>query len=200
MRVPKTGSTTLFEIINKQTQRQFQVHGGHLTKEHLKLGHHNRYKIYAFYRDPYTRFVACWQRSIKNLEKDIIPRQIRIMKNSPLLTLNDITPELIRSITVEDTLRWARKSMKNAIIFYHQHNFCTPNTILFDFNNYESNVRTLLDKIGLDSTVEIKKTNSSNSEHIYETITDEEKNMIVDFYKPDYDYFASRGIYFESNQ
>jgi hypothetical protein len=213
MRVPKTGSTTLFNIINKQTEKQYLVHLGHLTKQHLPRYIGDTYNIYAFYRDPHTRFVSSWQKTMHSLEgvfsskhvhsliKKNSLEKVRQLKNNSTLTFNDVTPDLIRSITIKDYLEimyTGKNYPKN--LFGFQKNYYTPNTILFGFDNYEINVRTLLDKIGLDSTVEIKKTNSSNSEHIYETITDEEKNMIVDFYKPDYDYFASRDIYFESNQ
>lgn len=201
MRPAKTGSTTLFELINKQTEYRFMFYTGHLPAAHLTEEMKTTLDTYAFYRDPYTRFVSAWQSllgtyriQLQNKKPGLL-KVLQNIKDDPCLTQNDITPEVVDGISVEDMLRIC--FALNIGAYGHQHSFYTPSTILFSYENYENNVRDLLNRLGLNSSVDIPRRNMTYNQGVYEKITSEEKRMIVDCYKQDYEYFASRGIYFK---
>lgn len=213
--VPDTGCNAIVKTINKQTGNLFCTSNSNLSSVSLKDSIDN-YSLYAFYRDPYTRFVSAWQKKLFELEKrfntviaqgklnDNHPfvKEIELFTRNPTLTIKDITPELIKNITIENVIEAGKNFLtKTKYTMYHyQKKYHTSNTILLDYANFETSVRTLLDKIGLDSTVEIEKRYFWDSSSICETVTTNQKKMIVDFFQPDYTYFASRGIYFESNK
>jgi hypothetical protein len=197
MRVPKTGSTTLFHAINSQTNSRYYIHPGHLYANTLPDNINKTYNIYAFYRDPYARFISCWQRLISNIERDFLKWHDLLVVKRLVNNDNRIKKEMIRNISVEDVISCINYPMLQGI-FSFQKNFYLPDTMLFDYSNYETNVRTLLNLIGLDSTVELKRLSVSNSQHLYDSITADEKKLIREYYKPDYEYFASRNIYFDS--
>lgn len=201
MRPAKTGSSTLFELINTQTNRQYMFHTIHLPAAHLTKEMKTTLDIYAFHRDPYTRFVSAWQSLLGTYRMQLQNKNsglLKVMQNikdDPCLTQNDITPEVVDGISVADTLRIFSKFNMDA--YGHQHSFYTPFTILFSYENYENNVRDLLNRLGLNSSVDIPRRNTTYNQGVYEKITSEEKRMIVDYYEQDYKYFASRGIYYK---
>jgi hypothetical protein len=205
MRVPKTGSSTLFHTINSQTNSRYYIYPSHLRANVIPAYITAEYDIYAFYRNPYTRFISSWQNTLLVTERSFYKSPIRTidrvkkLTGNNSLTINDVTPDLIKNISIENIITHIKKEENSRVqdLFVHQKNFHTPNTILFDYDNYESNVKKLLNIIGLDSNVELKKLNASNSQRVYDSITTDEKKMILEYYEPDYEYFASRNIYFE---
>jgi len=209
LRVPKIGSSTLSYIFSHH-QKKLLVRGyEHALPSRVSTLIYPEmltdYDVYAFYRDPYLRFVSAWCylkiQYKKMQERNLINlKDVRLLKRTNNICYRNVTPELIDSISIEDVVTLLHEGRKFYIsgLFRYQHMFHTANTKLLDFVNFNSNIVMLLSKLNMSVEKTIPIINSTNSASILDSITPKEKKMIIDFQKPEYAYFNDRDIHFSS--
>ena len=67
---------------------------------------------------------------------------------------------------------------------------------LLDFRNFDSELRNLLNRLGLPNDIEIPKLNKSDNRRSVASLTADEVQAIKTVMKEEVDFFASRGITF----
>lgn len=208
---PKTGTMTLADIFAKYSN--LKVIHDHTRLSVLKEkapDDYCEYKVYSFYRNPIDRFISGFNYS-KSGRVPSFTNYIALLyrdKKVPMFTnlynrnIQELT-DCIQDLTIseflnpkDDRIYECVMQMDSSFLLEKQVSFCDhPNITLLDFDNYESNIRFLLDEFGLDPTIDIPHLNSiGEQEQSLLTPTDIDK--IKRIYKNDYEFFKSVNITF----
>lgn len=178
----------------------------------------DEYTIYGFYREPVARFISTFKyfqlqvnECIKFSSQDepeggdnykafLIAKEYTAEIKRAYKTLyndEDITRDP-SSITIDDTLNAIEKPTLSAILdlFLPQTLYLTDKVTLLDFEDFDNNVKMLLEVFGLDSNILIPRENFSNSADYLSDLTEEQITKIKQIYKDDYEFFESRNITF----
>lgn len=127
------------------------------------------YAVFAFYREPVRRFIS-WVGWVYRQNPDL-PMANNVMEH--VETYGRCVPQT----------RWL-------VSKYAEIN-------LLDFRNFESELRTVLDRIGVPSNVIIPVLNAADEDQrVNYTLTQEETDFIKNLYLADYDLLSTKGITF----
>lgn len=208
---PKTGTMTLADIFAKHSK--LKVIHDHTRLSVLKekaLDDYCNYKVYSFYRNPIDRFISGFNYSksgrvpsftnyIALLYRD---KKIPVFTNLYNRNIQELT-DSIQDLTIseflnpkDDRVYECVMQMDSSFLLEKQVSFCDhPNITLLDFDNYESNIRFLLDEFGLDPTVDIPHLNFIGEQE-RTPLTQIDIDKIKQVYKNDYEFFESVNITF----
>lgn len=191
---PKTGTRSAVEYF---VQPFFHglvrvTHGGHAPHEEVSraLGNSD-YQFFAFYRCPVERFVsAC---------NFIVSEWHCIWGNYPISpeTMAKAQAE-IRELTPEDILDALIRLKRGPVLDLArvQTMWFTPDIKLLDFRDFDAELIRLVTSWGLDAPTEVLRINESPPKFCVDDLSPEFIERIKQYYAPDYDFFASRGITF----
>ena len=101
-------------------------------------------------------------------------------------------------ITIDVTLNGIQKETLSSILdlFCPQTLYLTDKVTLLDFEDFDNNVKMLLEVFGLDSNILIPRENATNSAEYLSDLTEEQITKIKQIYAVDYAFFESRNITF----
>ena len=205
--VPRTGSVTLHSLCSNQNlYRCDHIH--HINFDSFMeryapfLEDIEEYRCFAFYRDPVERAISL----MKHFKRvNYITMLHYFYGNSIQISCLDRTPYKDLSVDLKDKLEkisisdfYSVKTMKELemVPAYHQAYWLDyPIINLLDFRDYENQVKWLLNEMQIPVDV-VPKLNQSISVEENDHVSDEEYAYILNLYQRDYDFFASRGIYF----
>lgn len=208
---PKTGTMTISKIFAKYSNlRVVHEHTKLSTLQDKVLEDYANYKVYSFYRNPIDRFISGFNYSKSGRIASVTnymallyrDKKVPLFTNLHTKTIDELR-ESIQDLTISEFLspkdhriQDCMMQMDSSFLFEKQVSFCNhPNITLLDFDNYEDNVRLLLNEFGLDSTIEIPHLNIvDKDEHSLLTSVDIDK--IKQVYKDDYEFFKSVNITF----
>ena len=103
------------------------------------------------------------------------------------------------SITVDNIISTIDKNILNAPIldlFLSQTLYLTDKVTLLNFDDFESNIKMLLEAFGQDINTPIPRHNDTNSADYLSDLTEEQITKIKQIYAVDYEFFESRNITF----
>ena len=215
---PKTGSITLTYIFNSLVFPtgivQSIINAGsfsntaHATyNDILKIFpniHLDEYTVYSFYREPVARFMSTFKYMQHQILTDLNvkaqsgdAKELRMVYKA-LYNDEDITrdPE---SITIDDIISTVYKNILDAPILdlFRPHTFyLTDKVTLLNFDDFENNVKMLLEAFGQDINTPIPRYNNTNSANYLSDLTEEQITKIKEIYAHDYEFFESRNITF----
>ena len=171
----------------------------------------DEYTIYGFYREPVARFMSAFkylqQRLLIDLGVKVINGNIGDLKLIYKAIYNNdeaITQDKIEAITIDDIISTIEKNVEAPILdlFRPQTLYLTDKVTLLDFEDYENNVKMLLEVFGYNMIfghnidISIPKHNDTNSANYLSDLTEEQITKIKQIYAVDYAFFESRNITF----
>ena len=209
---PKTGTMTLAKIFAQHSDlRVVHEHNVLSVLSRKVLEDYPNYKVYSFYRDPVDRFISAFNYYSKT---DLIPGFTNYMallyrdKKVPLFTnlyskSIDELKESVQDLTISEFINPKDPRIYDCVmrmdcsfLLEKQVSFCNhPNITLLDFNNYEENVRLLLNEFELDSNIDIPHLNIVDKDE-HSLLTSADIDKIKQIYKDDYEFFKSVNITF----
>ena len=170
----KTGTHTLRTILKDHGRIQhvkLQGVWSHPHLDYLKAEYSNiySYDVYAFYREPVERFMSWIAYNY---------RKFPLMK--PYTNVHDYIEEY--GFFAPQT-RW---------LTHH-----TADVQLLDFRKFDSELRKLLNRLGIPNNIDIPKLNKSDNKVAVESLTADEIQAIKTVMKEEVDFFESKGITFK---
>jgi hypothetical protein len=169
----KTGTNTIRTILKDHGKIPYvKLHGvwSHPTLDYLKAEYPKiySYDVYAFYREPVERFMSFVAYNY---------RQFPLME--PFTTVHDYIGKY--GFFAPQT-RW---------LTHH-----TADIQLLDFRKFDSELRKLLNRLGLPTDIEIPKLNKSDNKKPVSELAPDEIEAIKEVMKDEVDFFASKRIKF----
>ena len=164
----------------------------------------DEYIVYSFYREPVARFMSTFKYMQHQILTDLNVKaqngdaeHLKLVYKA-LYNDEDITrdPE---SITIDDIISTVYKNILDAPILdlFRPHTFyLTDKVTLLNFDDFENNVKMLLEAFGQDINTPIPKHNDTNSAEYLSDLTEEQITKIKQIYAVDYAFFESRNITF----
>jgi hypothetical protein len=210
---PKTGSQTLRSLFMSAyncVPNYFHKHVryNHITKllPNINL---DEYTIYAFYREPISRFMSIFKYLQVDLQVEIKNSMESIPKGVSDTNLKFVYKSLYNEDTILDPLDITIDDIINAIeinslkgfpldFFLPQTLFLTDKVTLLDFKDFENNTKMLLNLFGLNNNIIIPKLNVTNSSDHLTDLTEAQVAKIKELYAGDYAFFKSRNITFNN--
>jgi len=204
---PKTGSQTLRDLFKSCYGNDIPTYFyNHIRYHHITniLTDINldKYTIYAFYRDPISRFMS----TFKYLQSEIKNSMELVARGGPDTELKRIYTALcdenitrdITSISIDDVINIIEKPPLKTIMtfFLPQILYLRYNVTLLDFEDFENNTKMLLNLFGLNNNITIPKLNVTNSSDHLTDLTEAQVAKIKELYAIDYAFFKSRNITF----
>ena len=164
----------------------------------------DEYIVYSFYREPVARFMSTFKYMQHQILTDLNVKaqngdteHLKLVYKA-LYNDEDITRDP-HSITVDNIISTIDKNILNAPIldlFLSQTLYLTDKVTLLNFDNFESNVKMLLEAFGQDINTPIPRHNDTNSADYLSDLTEEQITKIKQIYAVDYEFFESRNITF----
>lgn len=191
---PKTGTRSAIEYF---LQPEFRGHvritqGGHASYQEVAPAFgEGEYRVFSFYRCPIERFVsAC---------NYIVSEWHCIWGNYPISpeTMAKAQAE-IRELTPEDILDVLIRVSRGPVLELArcQIEWLGPEVQLLDFRDFDAELVRLATSLGLEAPTEVPRQNESAPKFCVNDLSPEAIERIKQYYAPDYDFFASRGITF----
>ena len=174
---PKTGSTSLFKLLQNYTLNQNSR--SHNNYEWFSLYYGNvidQYKFFAFYREPVDRLFS----SIKFIQQKLNKEKYGNYSIDEMISLFD---------SYYEEYKWMLRPQTYWLDY--------PNITLLNFHKFDEETEKILTALELERVVEPGVVNprlNVTKETSYKT------KKLIEFaqnnYKNDYDFFKSRGIQF----
>jgi len=172
----KTGTHTIRNILMDHGKIQAIRYFGdnnHPSLEQLRFARPDvpdilEYDVYAFYREPVEKFLSFMSHNYRHF----LMRPMNTVMNY-VMEYGMFTPQV----------RWLKHD--------------TVNINLLNYENFEPELRTVMNKIGIPETTPIPRLNASPNRKTPADLSSEEIAFIKDLYKEDYDFFTSKGITFK---
>lgn len=193
---PKTGTTSLINIF-KNLQVDECLHNHKIVDKDID------HQIFSFYRDPVDRFLSSVRyykrRFYVNLIHAVYGNKIKLscLTSTPYDQLSENLKEAIENITIGQLVN-SNLLDSNELFFKPQLQWVDhPNIVLFNYHNYNVEVKRLMSHFDYYS-FDIPKLNESIKIPKYDQIDNDTIKKIKTLYKEDYKFFASKGITFSS--
>ena len=164
----------------------------------------DEYTVYSFYREPIARFMSTFKYMQHQILTDLNVKaqngdteHLKLVYKA-LYNDEDITRDP-HSITVDNIISTIDKNILNAPIldlFLSQTLYLTDKVTLLNFDDFESNIKMLLEAFGQDINTPIPRHNDTNSADYLSDLTEEQITKIKQIYAVDYEFFESRNITF----
>ena len=164
----------------------------------------DEYIVYSFYREPVARFMSTFKYMQHQILTDLNVKaqngdteHLKLVYKA-LYNDEDITRDP-HSITVDNIISTIDKNILNAPIldlFLSQTLYLTDKVTLLNFDDFESNIKMLLEAFGQDINTPIPRHNDTNSADYLSDLTEEQITKIKQIYAVDYEFFESRNITF----
>ena len=164
----------------------------------------NEYTVYGFYREPVARFMSTFKYFQQQLLTDLSAKalegeftELKLIYKA-LYNDEDLTRS-IGSVTVDDIINSPNPAgLRGPVLdlFRPQTLYLTDKVTLLDFDDFENNVKMLLEAFGQDINTPIPRYNNTNSANYLSDLTEEQVTKIKEIYAVDYAFFESRNITF----
>lgn len=202
--IPKTGTSSLFRLFKPYSSNSVQVNSNHaswsdICKEYDKF---DGYQFFAFYREPISRFQSAVNYVKRTLYRETLQYfyddlNMSCARVDPYDTLEPELKEKIERIHPFDLLHHLHLS-KSPTFKKQIHWLDHPINITYlNYHDYDNEVRRLLNEFDLPIK-DIPRYNQSVSVPNTDVLTDNDVMYLREYYREDYDFFASKGITFSS--
>lgn len=192
---PKTGTRTVIEhFVKSQNSQDVRfLTTGHIPAKnaHSVLGD-DQYKLYSFYRCPVERFMSAYNFVISEWKYiwDDYPISPETMQKAK---------EEISALTPIDILETIIKVERGPVIEVAQPQVAWLNddVELLDFRDFDAEIVRFASYVGVDLGPTAFHNNKGTGKVSVDDLTSDEIARIKDYYRKDYEFFASRDIHFE---
>lgn len=219
LEVPKTGSTTIrIAYVSLHGDQKYERTWTHVKLEELPRVFakmypdqpFEQYTQYAFYRNPIERMVSAWRYSLGQWERARLQEpQTRFsvyVRTAALFHLiwgvsfdEEAKPSLV-NVTLDDVMDALESKVvfPTADLFTPQSCYIDTQTVLLDYSNYDAEYQRLVPLLGLPAVLSphVARLNTSDAADHIPNVTASQIQRIKNYYKDDYELFASRGITF----
>ena len=192
---PKTGTRSIiphFNCVENNGHVRFLTTGHIPAKNaHSVLGD-DGYKLYSFYRCPVERFMSAYNFVISewNYIWDHYPISPETMQKAK---------EEISALTPIDILETIIKVQRGPVIEVAQPQVAWLNDTveLLDFRDFDNEIRKFASYVGVSLRENEVHDNKGTGKVSVDDLASDEIARIKDYYRKDYEFFASRDIHFE---
>ena len=209
--VPKTGTVSLCSIF-RPLNLYYNQHSHHTYDKAVlnfssKLDGFNRYKFFAFYREPIDRFASAIAYFRRTLYKELLSMfygnqiQISCASVKPYDTLPPDLKAKIEAITISQMLDSNYFKFAENSLIKPQHLWLNNPKISMEylnFHRYNEEVSNLLSMFGVKNpTNSFPQLNRSIYGYANDKLSEQEMGKVVKMYEEDYNFFDDVGIKFK---